>query len=586
MNKNDKNQKKRILLLLITLLPLIFLLCVPIFPANEPTEVTYNEFWDMVEAGTVKKVYLTIGGSEKFTFEDAAENEYETDFPRYGDFKKELLEANVEVEELQSSILENILPLLWDIAFIVIVFMVLTRAMKGTMSNKNEPIVPDKATKTFQDVAGLKQVKQDMVLLVDFLKNPEKYHAAGAKMPKGVIFYGPPGTGKTLLARAIAGEANVPFYTASGSDFVEMFVGLGAKRVRELFASARKTAPCIVFIDELDAIGGKRGDIGGNSEQRQTINALLAEMDGFSGTENILVIAATNRIEDLDAALLRPGRFDKHIAVPLPETAEERLEVMKLYTKDKKFAEDVNLEALSKETIGFSPADIQALLNESALISVQKDKKFIDRECLDEAVFRKLLKGHAKDDAKRNADEIKLVAWHEAGHAVLGKLAGMDVSKVTIIPSTSGAGGVNIIIPKKMGLYTIEELKAQVRMSYAGRCAEYLLFGDKERVTTGASSDIKQATELIYAMISHYGMTEEYGMLNLADLRVDNSKILDKAVKLAKELEAETLELLQQHRAMHQEIVDVLIERETISGDELTEIFNKHMGGSDVIMQD
>jgi cell division protease FtsH len=225
-------------------------------------------------------------------------------------------------------------------------------------------------------------------------------------------------------------------------------------------------------------------------------------------------------------------------------------------------------------------------LNESALISVQKNKKFIDRECLDEAVFRKLLKGHAKDDAKRNADEIKLVAWHEAGHAVLGKLAGMDVSKVTIIPSTSGAGGVNIIIPKKMGLYTIEELKAQVRMSYAGRCAEYLLFGDKERVTTGASSDIKQATELIYAMISHYGMTEEYGMLNLADLRVDNSKILDKAVKLAKELEAETLELLQQHRAMHQEIVDVLIERETISGDELTEIFNKHMGGSDVIMQD
>jgi hypothetical protein len=198
-------------------------------------------------------VYLAIGGSEKFTFEDAEEKEYETDFPRYGDFKKELLEANVEVEELQSSVLENILPLLWDIAFIVIVFMVLTRAMKGTMSNKNEPIVPDKATKTFQDVAGLKQVKQDMVLLVDFLKNPEKYHAAGAKMPKGVIFYGPPGTGKTLLARAIAGEANVPFYTASGSDFVEMFVGLGAKRVRELFASARKTAPCIVFIDELDS---------------------------------------------------------------------------------------------------------------------------------------------------------------------------------------------------------------------------------------------------------------------------------------------------------------------------------------------
>lgn len=586
MNKNDKNQKKRILLLLITLLPLLFLLFVPIFPEPDIEEVSYNEFWVMVYEGKVEKAYLQSGGSEKFIFEDADEKQYKTDSPRYSEFKRDLLEAGVTVEEISESVFVNLLPLLWDLAFIVIVLLVLTRAMKGTMSNKNEPIVPDKATKTFQDVAGLKQVKQDMVLLVDFLKNPAKYHEAGAKMPKGVIFYGPPGTGKTLLARAIAGEANVPFYTASGSDFVEMFVGLGAKRVRELFASARKTAPCIVFIDELDAIGGKRGDIGGNSEQRQTINALLAEMDGFSGAENILVIAATNRIEDLDAALLRPGRFDKHIAVPLPETAEERLEVMKLYTKDKKFAEDVNLEALSKETLGFSPADIQALLNESALISVQKNKKFIDRECLDEAVFRKLLKGHAKDDAKRNVDEIKLVAWHEAGHAVLGKLAGMDVSKVTIIPSTSGAGGVNIIIPKKMGLYTIEELKAQVRMSYAGRCAEYLLFGDKERVTTGASSDIKQATELIYAMISHYGMTEEYGMLNLADLHVDNSKILDKAVTLAKELESETLELLKAHRDMHQAIVDVLIERETISGDELTEIYNRYMGGEHAEMQD
>ena len=586
MNKNDKNQKKRIMLLLITLLPLLFLLFVPIFPEPDIEEVSYNEFWVMVYEGKVEKAYLQSGGSEKFIFEDADEKQYKTDSPRYSEFKRDLLEAGVTVEEISENVFVNLLPLLWDLAFIVIVLLVLTRAMKGTMSNKNEPIVPDKATKTFQDVAGLKQVKQDMVLLVDFLKNPAKYHEAGAKMPKGVIFYGPPGTGKTLLARAIAGEANVPFYTASGSDFVEMFVGLGAKRVRELFASARKTAPCIVFIDELDAIGGKRGDIGGNSEQRQTINALLAEMDGFSGAENILVIAATNRIEDLDAALLRPGRFDKHIAVPLPETAEERLEVMKLYTKDKKFAEDVNLEALSKETLGFSPADIQALLNESALISVQKNKKFIDRECLDEAVFRKLLKGHAKDDAKRNVDEIKLVAWHEAGHAVLGKLAGMDVSKVTIIPSTSGAGGVNIIIPKKMGLYTIEELKAQVRMSYAGRCAEYLLFGDKERVTTGASSDIKQATELIYAMISHYGMTEEYGMLNLADLHVDNSKILDKAVTLAKELESETLELLKAHRDMHQAIVDVLIERETISGDELTEIYNRYMGGEHAEMQD
>ena len=587
MSNKNNNPKKLILWLVLMCLPLVMLLAMSALVPAEENEVTYNEFWQMVEEEKVSKVYITVGGAATFTFEDLDGKQYITDYPRYSDFKKELLEADIAVEEITSGWLSNILPLVWDIGILLAMFWLITRVTKGTLnSNKTEPITPDKGSKTFKDVAGLKQVKQDMVLLVDFLKNPAKYHAAGAKMPKGVIFYGPPGTGKTLLARAIAGEANVPFYSASGSDFVEMFVGLGAKRVRELFANARKTAPCIIFIDELDAIGGKRGDINGNSEQRQTINALLAEMDGFSGSENILVIAATNRIEDLDGALLRPGRFDKHIAVPLPETSDERLEVMKLYTKDKKFAEDVSFEALSKETIGFSPADIQALLNEAALISVQKEKKFIDRECIDEAVFRKLLKGHAKEDSKRNSDEIKLVAWHEAGHAVLGKIAGMDVSKVTIIPSTSGAGGVNIIVPKKMGLYTIEELKAQIRMSYAGRCAEYLLFGDKEHVTTGASSDIKHATELIYAMIAHYGMTEEYGMLNLADLHVDNSKILAQAVAMAQQLEKETLEILQKHRDMHQEIVDVLIERETISGDELTEIYNKHTGGNNAIMQD
>lgn len=547
-------------------------------------EIAYTEFWSMVEAGTVDTVYINLDGDDTFDFKDTQGKKYTTDAPRYDDFKKDLLEAGVTVEERGESVLLALLPVLWDVGVVVAILILLLSVTKGAMHSKAEPIVPDKATKNFNDVAGLKQVKQDMVLLVDFLKNPAKYHEAGAKMPKGVIFYGPPGTGKTLLARAIAGEANVPFYSVSGSDFVEMFVGLGAKRVRELFESARKSAPCIVFIDELDAIGGKRDAISNNSEQRQTINALLAEMDGFSGSENILVIAATNRIEDLDAALVRPGRFDKHIAVPLPETSEERMEIIKLYTKDKKFSEDVSFDDLAKETIGFSPADIQALLNEAALLSVQKEKKFIDRECLDEAVFRKLLKGHAKEDSNRNQEEIKLVAWHEAGHAVLGKLAGMDVSKVTIIPSTSGAGGVNIIIPKKMGLYTIEELKAQIRMAYAGRCAEYLLSGNKEQVTTGASSDIKRATELIYAMIAQYGMTEEYGMLNLTDLRVDNGKILDKAVNLAKELEAETLALLKEYCDMHQAIVDVLIERETISGDELTEIYNKYTGGKYAVM--
>ncbi len=572
----NNHHKKRATTFLLLLLPLLLIYIVSGFLTPSPKEVTYTEFWQMVEEEKVETVYINLDKGAKFTFEDVDKKMYKTDAPRYDDFKKDLLEANVTVKEQEDGIFASLLPLLWDIGIIVAMFVIMTRIMRGTSGSKNEPILPDTTKQTFKDVAGLTQVKSDMVLLVDFLKNPTKYHAAGAKMPKGVIFYGPPGTGKTLLARAIAGEAGVPFYSVSGSDFIEMFVGLGAKRVRELFASARKNAPCIIFIDELDAIGGRRDAASQHSEQRQTINALLAEMDGFSGSENILVIAATNRIEDLDTALLRPGRFDKHIAIPLPESADERMEVIKLYVKDKKFAEDVNLEALAKETIGFSPADIQAILNEAALISVQNNKQFIDRACIDEAVFRKLLKGHAKNDSKRSTDDIKLVAWHEAGHAVLGKIAGMDVSKVTIIPSTSGAGGVNIIIPKKMGLYTIEEIKAQIRMAYAGRCAEYMLFGDKERVTTGAHSDIKQATRLIYDMIAQFGMTDEYGMLNLTDLAVDNDKILDRAVALAKQLEEETLAILREHSDMHQAIVNVLIERETISGEELTEIYNQY----------
>ena len=577
MNKNNPNKKQKISTIIGIAIFVLFIF-VTIQLNNSITnaeEVSYTKFLEMVENKEVDTVTINFKKDDQFVFTDFNNKLYETENPKYDNFKKDLLEMGVTVEETSGSSLATYLPLLLEILFLGGMFYLLTKSMGGQFEKKTTAITPDKDTKTFKDVAGLKQVKSDMMLLVDFLKNPKKYHEAGAKLPKGVIFNGPPGTGKTLLAKAIAGEANVPFYSVSGSDFVEMFVGLGAKRVRDLFANARKNAPCIVFIDELDAIGGSRSAISNNSEQRQTINALLAEMDGFSGAENILVIAATNRIEDLDTALIRPGRFDKHITVPLPETAEERLEVIKIYAKDKKWAEDVNFDTLSKETLGFSPADIQAVINEAALISVQKGMPVIDRSCIDDAIFKKLLKGHAKDDAKRNIDEGKLVAWHEAGHAVIGKLTNMDVSKVTIVPSTSGAGGVNIIIPKKLGLYSIEELKNQIKMTYAGRCAELMLFGDPEKVTTGASSDIRSATELIYEMISVYGMNSEYGMLNLHALNIDNKLILEEAVKLSKQLEAETLELLKEHKDLHQAIVDILIEKETISGEELDELYHK-----------
>lgn len=548
---------------------------------NTQTKLSYSKFMEKVNANKIEKVMINLSDS---TFVAVGKNEkmYTVDNPKYDNFKKDLLEKGVEVTEEHATSYVNLMFNVLQLAIMIVIGFAFYNLMKQQVGSSVSDVSAEykngtRVKTTFKDIAGLKQVKSDMELLIDFLKEPEKFNEAGAKMPKGVILTGPPGTGKTLLAKAIAGEANVPFFSVSGSDFIEMFVGVGAKRVRELFKSAEKVAPCIIFIDEIDAIGGSReAQASGNTEQRQTINALLSAMDGFSGREGILVIAATNRIDDLDPALIRPGRFDKQITVPLPDTPSERLEVINLYKNNKKFSDDVDFNLLSKETIGFSPADIEALLNEAALISVQKKLPYINRKCIDDAIYKKLLRGHAKRDAVRDDEELKLVAWHEAGHATIAKLCDMDVSKVTIVKSTSGAGGVNIIVPKKMGLYSIDELSNQVRMCYGGRCGEMMLYGDKTKITTGASADIKQATSVIHEMITTYGMTDTYGMLNLTDLHIDNRTILEEAMKMSKRFEHETMEMLEEYKNMHQEIVKCLLEKETIDGDELDEIYKKY----------
>ena len=548
---------------------------------NTQTKLSYSKFMEKVNANKIEKVMINLSDS---TFVAVGKNEkmYTVDNPKYDNFKKDLLEKGVEVTEEHATSYVNLMFNVLQLAIMIVIGFAFYNLMKQQVGSPVSDVSAEdkngtRVKTTFKDIAGLKQVKSDMELLIDFLKEPEKFNEAGAKMPKGVILTGPPGTGKTLLAKAIAGEANVPFFSVSGSDFIEMFVGVGAKRVRELFKSAEKVAPCIIFIDEIDAIGGSReAQASGNTEQRQTINALLSAMDGFSGREGILVIAATNRIDDLDPALIRPGRFDKQITVPLPDTPSERLEVINLYKNNKKFSDDVDFNLLSIETIGFSPADIEALLNEAALISVQKKLPYINRKCIDDAIYKKLLRGHAKRDAVRDDEELKLVAWHEAGHATIAKLCDMDVSKVTIVKSTSGAGGVNIIVPKKMGLYSIDELSNQVRMCYGGRCGEMMLYGDKTKITTGASADIKQATSVIHEMITTYGMTDTYGMLNLTDLHIDNRTILEEAMKMSKRFEHETMEMLEEYKDMHQEIVKCLLEKETIDGDELDEIYKKY----------
>lgn len=558
------------------LLAFFILSKVNIFEKTEIVEIPYTEFEKMVQEKSVQEAIINFNEAE-FAFTDQKGNIYKTDNPRSQGFKAYLLKNDVKVTEKSdtSPVLSSLISTVLSLVLWVGVFAFLFRGTFKTMSPIQNEASKKVATSDvkFSDVAANHESKQDMINLVNFLKNPKKYIEAGATMPKGVIFYGPPGTGKTLMAKAIAGEAGVPFFSISGSDFVEMYVGVGAKRVRELFKEAKKHAPCVIFIDEIDAVGGKRGYANSHSEREQTINALLNEMDGFNGSEGILVIAATNRLEMLDDALIRPGRFDRHIAIELPDL-KGRLEILQLYARNKKFADDVDLEQIAKTTIGFAGSDLKTLLNEATIIAVDNGRDYITRDDIDKALYQMIMQGHAKEDREdRKKEEIELVAWHEAGHAVAAKLlTDKSVPKVTVVPSTSGAGGVTFITPDKMGLHSKEDLVNDIKINYAGRIAEYLLLGDESKITTGAASDIKQATKNIRAMIESYGMTDSFGMLNLNDLDVDGKLVVEEAKKMSKEIYEETLDLLSKNKHLVEAVAKALMEKETIEEKELDEI--------------
>ena len=437
----------------------------------------------------------------------------------------------------------------------------------------------------FTDVAGLKEEKEEVQELIDFLKNPKKFQKLGARIPKGVLLVGPPGTGKTLLAKAVAGEANVPFYYISGTDFVELFVGIGASRVRDMFKQAKQSAPCLIFIDEIDAVGRQRGTGlgGGHDEREQTLNQLLTEMDGFGVNEGIIIIAATNRPDVLDPALLRPGRFDRQVTVSLPD-AKEREEILGVHAKNKTFADEVNLKNVSQRTPGFSGADLENLLNEAALLAVRRDKTAITMEEIDEATDRVLL-GPAKKSRVITEKEKRLVAIHEAGHAVIGlKLQdAQEVHKITIIPR-GVAGGYTMMLPKeeKMAIMTKEELVSQITGLLGGRASEENFIGE---ITTGASDDLKRATKIARSMVTKYGMSdlglvqlehEQEGVFLGRDyakskdysdqvaLEVDKEvrKILDECYKNAKKL-------LSKHETLVLLLADTLMEHETLNREQI-----------------
>lgn len=446
----------------------------------------------------------------------------------------------------------------------------------GYSSEQNDIEVEEKTGTKLEDVKGHDEIKDDIAFIIKMVKNPEKYEKVGAKVPKGVLLFGPPGTGKTMIAKAIANEVGIPFYAAGGSDFVEKYVGVGAKRVRELFKEAKKQDKAIIYIDEIDAIGRKRGD-NDNDERTSTLNALLMEMDGFDKSDNILVIASTNRVDVLDDALLRPGRFDKHIAVNPPDL-KGRLDILKLYAKNKRLDKDVDMKYIAKITRGFSGADLANLLNEAAMLTAFRDKDKTAMLEIDDAYYKIVTKGDKKKDFDRSVKDTEITAWHEAGHAIVSWiLAKQRVNKVTIIPSTSGAGGITLMEPKEGDYYSKKDLENMVKICYGGRAAEYLLLGNEDSITTGASNDIEKATNIIMSMLGSYGMCDKFGLLNLEKMRGLNQEyLLTEAREFSNKLYKETIDFLSENYELLKEMSEVLISKETLDEAEVEFIVNKY----------
>lgn len=438
---------------------------------------------------------------------------------------------------------------------------------------------------TFADVKGHKEAKRDIQFIIDFLNNPNKYKEMNVRFPKGIMLYGPPGTGKTLLAKAIAGESGAPIFTVSGSDFIEMYVGLGAKRVRELFDVARKEAPSIIFIDEIDAVAQKRVGSEQTREHDQTLNALLACLDGFTADDNILVIASTNRLDVLDPALIRPGRFDKHIEIGYPDTVD-RKEIAELYLKDKPLEDDVTAEYIASQTFRFSGAMIDSLINEAALIAALNNHKKISREDVSHAMLKVVTGGDKKIEFNKDNTQTKLIALHEAGHAlVYRKLCKMPVPKISIVPTTTGALGWTMTSPEDVNMQLISksDMEDQIMGLYAGRACEEVYFeGDKSKVTTGASNDIKQATKMIYSMINEYGFDDTVGNINITSVQeyiknLDNSSIISNMSDKSNKIYDKTLVFVTENYHTIEAIADLLVEKETIDQQQLDSIIEESL---------
>ncbi len=454
-------------------------------------------------------------------------------------------------------------------AFFIASKLINKQKNSAAMSNSFQ-LAKEESFITFDMVAGNEEAKDSVTDIVDFLKNPEKYGQYGARMPRGVIFYGSPGTGKTLLAKALAGEAKVPFFAVSGSDFVQMYVGVGASRIRSLFSEAKKLGKAVIFIDEIDALGKKRAasPASGNDERDQTLNALLTEMSGFNENSGIIVIAATNRLDTLDDALLRPGRFDRQVEVMLPDY-NSRKDIIKLHMKNKPVDNSIDVSQIAGQTVYFSGAMLENLLNEAAITAAKEEADAITYEHIDRAYYTIIAGSEKRDRSQRSDRDKKITAYHESGHALVTKLTSPEnsVLKVTIIPSSRGAGGFSVNIPKDKMFYTKAEIKSQMMIALAGRAAEELIFG-KEYVTTGASNDLEKASSMCRDYVSKYGMCEDFGLISMNVFNLEK-ELTDKCREILGSLYKETLALLSENISCLSKIAEELMEKESLSEKEL-----------------
>ena len=607
--KNDgpKNKQSLLVVLLCIMVSLVMFNVLGRMTRGVSSEVPYSQFIEMLEKGEVDRVVMkgetltvTLKKQQKMgtpatlyttLMEDASELVKRLEKAGVEDFNREKPNAATEV---LYTILSLVLPVLLMFFLLSMLYKRMSKnggMMGGVGKSKAKAYVQKETGITFKDVAGQDEAKESLQEVVDFLHNPGKYTTIGAKLPKGALLVGPPGTGKTLLAKAVAGEAHVPFFSLSGSDFVEMFVGVGASRVRDLFEEAKKNAPCIIFIDEVDAIGKSRdARYGGNDEREQTLNQLLAEMDGFDTSKGLLILAATNRPEVLDPALLRPGRFDRRVIVDRPDL-KGRVNILKVHAKNVALDESVDLEGIALATSGAVGSDLANMINEAAILAVKNGRQAVSQKDLLEAV-EVVLVGKEKKDRILSQEERKIVSYHEVGHALVSALQkdSEPVQKITIVPRTMGALGYVMHVPEEEKfLNTKKELEAMLVGYLGGRAAEELVF---DTVTTGAANDIEQATKVARAMITQYGMSDRFGLMGLSETQnqyLDGRAVLNcgdatateidhEVMKLLKKSYDEAKRLLSENRDVMDKIAEFLIQKETITGKEFMKIFHEAKG--------